>query len=259
MNSASTHSQVGFKLALILSLWVTTSGAQIFVRPVVGEPQRTRASRTLRRHPLPAQATQNNQDNESASAISAPISGYVADGGHRGVRPVYGFRMFSFIGDLMDFGEDVASVLSSPNQNYIAEVATTGLLSLWVEVRDGLGQVVLPTDTSSTSVVTSSPLGFSLVVVSESKASVQVFSSLPNKPTLTQSAHFSDLGGTPVVVAITDDGSTLLFSIRGGERPHAGAGAVGQGAGPRSGHDLLYSFQSGGQPQLIYVGRVSVR
>jgi hypothetical protein len=144
--------------------------------------------------------------------------------------------MFSFIGNRVAFGEEMASALSSPNQNYVAEVNASGVLSLWLDVPGSLGEFSLPEDVSLTSRVEFSPLGYSLAVISEGRELVQIFYALPNNPSLAFSATFSDLGGAPNVLATSDDGTTLLFSIRNGNR------------------DSLYAFQGSGRLQLVYVG-----
>jgi hypothetical protein len=144
--------------------------------------------------------------------------------------------MFSLIGDRLDFGEDVATALSSPNQDYIAGVSATGVLSLWLDVPGGLGEFSLPGDVSLTSRVEFSPLGYGLAVISDERELVQIFYGLPNSPSLAFSASFSDLGGAPNALATSDDGTTLLFSIRNSNR------------------DSLYAFQGRGHLQLVYVG-----
>ena len=232
----------GTRLALIASILVTGAAAQqIAIQPVPSKAP-SRLSPIIRRRSGLASASQDAQDSLSSPAIDAPISGYVASKDHPGVRPIVGFRGFSFLGDPLDFGDDLAFIVSSPNQNYVAAVNTAGSLSLWVDVPGGLAQAALPADVSLTSRAISSPLGFSLAVVSDARGLLQVFSSLPNNPTLALSASFSDLGGAPRSVAVSDDGARVIFTIR--SKPDAGGR-----------EDSLYTFQSQGQPQLIWSAR----
>jgi hypothetical protein len=173
-----------------------------------------------------------DQSGAPVSPVTAPTSGYVTNPSG-GVRPILGFGPFSVIGDTLDFGEDIAAMVPSPNQNYLVEIASSGMASLWVDVSGGLGQVAFPSDVSQTSSVTPSPLGFSVAVISRSRGVVQVFSSLPTAPALAFSASFSELGGAPASLAVSDDGSTLLYTISEGKR------------------ESLRTVQNGGAPQFV--------
>ncbi len=175
---------------------------------------------------------------DSVGSISAPISGYVLDPAG-GVRPILGFGMFSVIGGAWNLDENIAAAVPSPNQNYLVEVATNGLASLWVSFSGGLGQVAFPSDVSETSSVTPSPLGFSIAVVSRKRGTVQVFTSVPTSPMLAFSATFSELGGVPNSLAVSDDGSTLLYTIQ--DRKLAS----------------LHMIQNGRVPQLVEGGSFS--
>jgi len=234
MRMICTGNQLRFRLTLLSLVLGVSAGAQIAVKPA-GAP-RSSASRILRLRSTAPRASQDSQDNQGGGSWAAPLSGYVADPDGHSIRPVVGFRMFSFIGNRVDVGDDVASVLSSPNQDYVTEVSATGVLSLWLGVPGGLGDFYLPGDVSLTSRVEFGPLGYSLAVISEERELVQIFYGLPNSPSKAFSASFSDLGGAPNVLAISDDGTTLLFTIRGDSR------------------DSLYAFRGTGQLQLLYVG-----
>lgn len=176
-----------------------------------------------------------NASGEQANTISGPVSGYVLDSA-TSVRPIAGFGPFSSIAGPIDLGENIAAMIPSPSQNYLVEIDSTGLASLWIDAQGDLGQIAFPADVTATSSVTPSPLGFSAAVVSESRAAVQVFSSLPSAPALASSWSFSELGGAPVSVAVSDDGSALLYTIRDGRR------------------ERLELLQKGGTPQFISAG-----
>lgn len=195
-------------------------------------PEPAHYSKTVRR--FAAQATASGAS-AAANPVSAPISGYVLDPAS-GVRPILGFGPFSSIGAPLDFAENFAAMIPSPNQNYLVEVDSTGLATLWVDDNGELGQTPFPSDVSATSFVAPSPLGFSVAVVSGSRALVQVFSSLPNAPALAASWSFSDLGGAPGSLAVSDDGSTLLYTIRQGRR------------------EALRALHQGGAPQFMGAG-----
>ena len=173
-----------------------------------------------------------DQSGAPIAPITAPTSGYVTNPSG-GVRPILGFGVFSVIGDTLDFGEDIAAMVPSPNQNYLVEIASSGAASLWVDVSGGLGQVAFPSDVSETSSVTPSPLGFGVAVISQSRGLVQVFSSLPTAPALAFSVNFSELGGAPSSLAVSDDGSTLLYTISSGKR------------------ESLHTVRNGGAPQFV--------
>jgi hypothetical protein len=176
-----------------------------------------------------------NQSGGPVSPFTAPTSGYVVSASGR-VRPILGFGVFSVIGGALDFGEDVAAMVPSPNQNYLVEIAASGVASLWLDVSGGLGQVAFPSDVSETSSVTPSPLGFSVAAISQPRGIVQVFSSLPTNPALAFSSSFSELGGAPSSLAVSDDGSTLLYTLRQGKR------------------ESLYTVRNGGAPQFVDAG-----
>ena len=225
------------KLFLLASLSATLATAGQLV--VHAAPHPTRIPGTGRIVKMRQQRAADDQAGDSSLVIGAPVSGYVADIDNRGVRPILGFRTFSFIGDTFDFGEDLASIVSSPNQNYVVEIAATGMASLWTDVGGGLGQIAFPGDVSATSAVIPSALGFSVAVVSRDRGVVQVYGSLPNNPVLTFSVSFADLGGTPGPLAVSDDGGTLLYAARNGER------------------QSLYALGKGKQRQLVHYGGIS--
>ncbi|MBZ5623456.1 MAG: WD40 repeat domain-containing protein [Acidobacteriia bacterium] len=220
------------KLAFVVFISAAAAATtELLIQPLFRSAPIHQVSRTTKQK---SKAT-NNQTEQGGHVpgISAPLSGYVADPGGRGVRPIVGLRSFAFLGDWLDLGEDIAGITSSPNQNYVVEVNTDGLASLWLPMADGLGQTSLPGDVSLASRVAPSPSGYSLAIMSEARGVVEIFTSLPNSPALTASVNFSELGGTPKRLALSDDGTTLLFTLRNGAR------------------DQLYSWRGTGAAQFI--------
>lgn len=172
---------------------------------------------------------------DSAGPITAPVSGYVLDSAGS-VRPILGFGRFAIVGEALPFGGNIAAIIPSPNQNYLAGIDSSGLASLWVSANDGLGQVAFPSDVSETSSITTSPLGFSVAVISRTRGIIQVFASLPASPTLAFSGTFSEMGGAPDSLAVSDDGSTLLYTIQDRKL------------------EALYMLQKGHAPQFVEGG-----
>src|ERR1043165_9492007 len=132
------------KIAFIAFISVGVAATnQIVIQPLYRAVSAQRSAHSLK---LTASATRA----EGEPSLPAPVSGYVADPGGRGIRPIMGFRIYTHIGKVMDFGEDVASVVSSPHQNYVVEVTSAGDGSLWLPVDGGLEQQAFPEDVSFT-------------------------------------------------------------------------------------------------------------
>ena len=197
------------KLAFIGFLSVAVAATnQIVIRPLLRGPSSPKLLKTAR-----APYAASGQGPDSGPVISGPVSGYVADPRGRGIRPVLGIRAYAFVGDLVDFGEDVASIVSSPNQDYVVETDAAGTASLWIPLAGSLAQQPFPADVSLSSSVVLSPQGFSAAVVSNTRGAVQLFSSLPSEPAVVASLSFSDLGGPPHSIAVSDDGTMMLFTL----------------------------------------------
>jgi hypothetical protein len=165
--------------------------------------------------------------------LTAPVSGFVADPGLRGVRPVVGLRSFATVGDLLDFGEQASLLAPSPGWDSVVEVDAAGAAWLWRASPQGLARDAAASDTAQTSRVVFSPSGSSLAMVSSSRRMVRIYRLPTDTPTLVATADFAALGGEPAALALSDDASTLLFTRSEGGREH------------------LYSWQSGAAPAFV--------
>jgi hypothetical protein len=217
---------------LPLILWVSQAViAQIAIRPIAPEEAAKRPA---------GPEAEARPGLMAEQPFSVPSSGYVADPSGRGVRPIAGLRVNTFIGDFVDFGEEVAFVASSPNQNYVLEVTASGAASLRLPGSKAFPRIDLPADVTQTSGAALSPNGFAAAIVSSARGLVQIFKTLPNQPTLFAAPTFSELGGAPHAIAISDDGGSLLFAINDGRR------------------DSIYSWRNDGNPPQLAADAESV-
>jgi hypothetical protein len=220
------------KTGFILFLGVAVAATnQIVIQPLVRAGRQHSAPQAGRKAKLPF-ATPKASDSEPR--FYAPVSGYVSDPGGRGVRPILGFRVYSSIGSKVDFGEDLRTIVSSPNQNYIVEVDGAGMASLWTPDGEELLQSIFPLDAGQTTAVYPSPLGFGLAIVSNDRSLVQLFKSAPDSPSATASISFDELRGTPNQLAVTDDGGALLYTIS------------------EVGRDVVYQWRPGDGARVVY-------
>jgi hypothetical protein len=136
------------KLALII--FVSIAGAatnEMVIQPLL----RSAAENSI----SPLAITRGGGSN--TSAMSAPVSGFLADPSQRGLVPIMGLRMNAFIGQLIALGGQTVSAISSPNQNYVVTIDGNQTAWFWLNAGAELAQAPLPADVTQTSAAVPSP------------------------------------------------------------------------------------------------------
>ncbi|MBZ5617148.1 MAG: WD40 repeat domain-containing protein [Acidobacteriia bacterium] len=144
--------------------------------------------------------------------VVGPNSGFVFDTVGHTLRPIRGIPGAATVGDPLDFGFDVASVLVAPRQDWAVVVATDASLHLF---RITPGTVVeRPIDGLSgvPERVAFSPSGTAAALYASGH--LQIVNGLPDSPTLTSTLDL----GVPSALAISDDGAYVLSAAVGSIR-----------------------------------------
>jgi DNA-binding beta-propeller fold protein YncE len=145
--------------------------------------------------------------------VGGPVAGYVFDNSAQALRPILGIPGAWLVGDALSFGIGLKSAYVSPRQDLAVVVGADGSLR-WFRLKSGAvsglasnGITLVPQR------VAFSPSGTAVALAAAGH--VQVVTGLPDAPAL---AGAVDAGGTPDSLAISDDGTLLLFAASGSIR-----------------------------------------
>lgn len=145
------------------------------------------------------------------STLSGPSLGLVYDAKAQAIRPIWGIPGASTTGQPIATGFTVVSALISPAQDYALAVSSDGSLNV---VLFGSGS---PTSQAVAGVTTPdrmvlSPTGSSAVLFYKT-GTVQIVSGLPGSPSAGPQIDITMLPNAPDVIAIADDGTSILAGV----------------------------------------------
>jgi hypothetical protein len=144
---------------------------------------------------------------QTSSTVTGPMLGVVFDASTGTVRPLAGIPASAILGDPFDAGVTLSLALPAPGQTYAVgtevDTGTSVLLS-------GEGRSELPGVKSGASRIAISPRGRAAAFYFADSVSVQIVSGLPGHPVVVREVY---PGGTPSVLAVSDDAQTLLAAV----------------------------------------------
>jgi len=189
--------------------------------------------------------------------MQAPVLGFVYAEGGTEARAITGIPGGSSFSPPLTVPEGITGLVFPPGQNYaLAEGAaggTLGLIPLAGAVPGAL--VEIPGAMAKPDVIAFSPGGAAAAVYSASEGQLQVIAGLPKKPQLTRQMTSGDLPGAVRLLAIADDGVTLvavtvnssvyLLSSGGTELLENASDVAGIVFTPRSNNALIFDRGAG--------------
>ena len=183
---------------------------------------------------------QGNQPSQAGSAgtptssppMQSPVLGFAYAASLGEVRAILGVPGASRLGDLLTFPGGVTAVYFAPGQKCaIVERSNGASIGLLTFPGATLGALIgIPGGVSRLDLVSFSPRGTAAVVYSSIEARLQVITGLPGAPQLAREVTIGDLPDRVRLLAIADDGVTLLEGTISGS---------------------VYVIPSGGPPQLL--------
>ena len=178
------------------------------------------------------------EDQGIPSSLSGPTLGFVLDEAAMGVRPILGVPGASHLGDLLDLGLNVRSLVASPRQGYA--LATGGEDRAVVELREAdgtLSMAGLPGVAPGPDWIVLSPRGTAAALYYGESNRVQIVSGLPGQPSVVYDVDLSVPGFRPGAMAVSDDAKAILLAPAEGN-----AGAVFRAA-PGEELRFVWSFR----------------
>lgn len=148
----------------------------------------------------------------AGNQIQSPIVGFVSAAGGSELRAIEGVPGASTLSAPLAVPAEVTSLHFAPGQKYAlaeqAEGASLGLTAFSGAQPAALVQI--PGGISKPEVISFSPHGTAAALYSGSEGRLQVLTGLPDNPQLTRETTSGELPGAVRLLAIADDGVTLL-------------------------------------------------
>jgi DNA-binding beta-propeller fold protein YncE len=145
--------------------------------------------------------------------VAGPSSGFVFDSSTSALRPILGIPGASVIGDPLKLGFDLASASVAPRQDSALVTASDGGSRFLRLTAGAVTERAVDGLLGAPERVAFSPSGTAAALYAAGKT--QVLTGLPDSPVV---AGTLDLDGTPSALAVSDDGSYLLFATAGSIR-----------------------------------------
>jgi hypothetical protein len=147
--------------------------------------------------------------------VQNPVLGYVPDGGS--IRTMYGIPASGAIGPAASVARDLAHIALAPGGDFAVAVTADNGQPVVVSLGGNAAQIssVMGAAAGADNVVLS-PGGSVAVVLTSSSGAIQVLSGLPGSVTVTRNIDTSLAGGTPVALAVSDDGQWVVGASASG-------------------------------------------
>jgi DNA-binding beta-propeller fold protein YncE len=150
-------------------------------------------------------------DRNASQQMQSPVLGFVyAAGGE--VRTIQGIPGASTLSDPLALPDGVTSIEFAPGQQFAVFEQTNGA-SIGVITFSSVGTgplIPIPGGISQPDIISFSPNGTAVALYSASEGRLQVIGGLPNQPQLNREMSSSELPGAVRLLALADDGVTLL-------------------------------------------------
>ena len=154
--------------------------------------------------------------------ITAPVMGYAFDSSAQGIRSISGFPGASLIDGPVDLGAAPASAAVSPRQDYAIFTADDGAVRL-VSLPD-LETRNLVAATDNPTRIVFSPSGSAAGLFQEEPRRIQIFTQMPQEPSLAREISLAGISGDVTAAAVSDDGGLVLLLASGDPRAWLSSG-----------------------------------
>jgi hypothetical protein len=212
-----THTRVAFLVLVCLGLSSLAALGQ-------------RQGQILER-PVP-QAQSAAEGNSEQQAMQAPLLGFVYGAERSELRPILGIPGASLFGGPISIPAGVTGVYFAPHQNYaLLAHRFVGSIGLMTFQGAGGSAVAVCGAISQPDLITFSPSGSAAVLYSRGAGQIQVITGLPSAPRVARGIATGELPDGLRLLAIADDGVTLLEGTS---------------------RNAIYLLPAAGSPQLLY-------
>jgi len=193
------------------------------------------AASTVTAQGTPSGVTASIGATAPVASVSAPVMGYFFDGSRNVLQSITGIPGSGFPGTATPLNATLVEI--SPAQDYaLAVLADSG--SAAVVTLDGSGSPPVPLAgaMSGVSLIAISPTGTTALLFSAGSGAAQIFTGLPQSPSLARQLDWSALPGNVTALAVDDAGdlalvvaqvgNAVLYAVSGGSAPSAIFGAT---------------------------------
>ncbi len=150
-----------------------------------------------------------------AATIQGPQLGFVFDASKKEVRPMLGIPGAAVLGEPLELGAELRSVVVSPAQDYVLAVAGehNQVTAFAVSHTPVTSAIVQGADRGPDEMVLS-PSGQAAVLYYKNAERLEIVAGLPAAPKVS-SVFYLSAGQSPSAIAISDDGKTVLAAVSG--------------------------------------------
>jgi len=154
-----------------------------------------------------------------SALVSGPSLGFTSEAHGTAIRPILGIPGASILGDRIPLESRVRGAVISPKQNFAIAVRSDDAQALLIDLRSG-APVITAIDGVRPRVeaIAFAPTGSVAAFYVHRDRTIQVIGSLPDAPQLIQEFDFSQIPGTFLDVAVSDDGANALLRVAEGSQ-----------------------------------------
>jgi WD40 repeat protein len=150
--------------------------------------------------------------------VTGPSLGFTSEAHGTAIRSIIGIPGASALGNRIPLDIHITAAAISPKQTFALAVRTEDAQLVLVDLR-GSAPVIASIDAKSrVESIAFSPGGSVAALYGHQTRTVQVIGNLPDAPELIQEFDVSQIPGSFRNVAVSDDGSSVLFSVAGADK-----------------------------------------
>ncbi len=181
----------------------------------------------------PVPQAQSAAEGNSVQAMQAPLLGFVYGAERSELRPILGIPGASLFGGPISIPAGVTSIHFAPRQNYalLAHRVVGSIDLMTFQGAEKASVTAICGAISQPDLITFSPGGGSAVLYSRGAGQIQVITGLPSAPQVARVIATNELPDALRLLAIADDGVTLLEGTS---------------------RNAIYLLPAAGSPQLLY-------
>ena len=181
----------------------------------------------------PVPQVQSADEGSSVQAMQAPLLGFVYGAERSELRPILGIPGASLFGGPISLPAGVTGVYFAPHQNYalLAHRVVGSIDLITFQGAEEASVTAICGAISQPDLITFSPSGSAAVLYSRRAGQIQVITGLPSAPQVARIIATGELPDALQLLAIADDGVTLLEGTS---------------------RNAIYLLPAAGSPQLLY-------
>lgn len=166
---------------------------------------------------LPASSQINQSQQDTSQSMQFPMLGFVSTSQGSEVRAILGIPGASTLSQPLTMPSGVTNLHFAPGQNYAIALGAAGApLGVVTFSSASPGPAIgIPSAISQPDIIAFSPNGASAAIYSASGGQIQVINGLPTSPRIAYEMGSTDLAAGARLLALADDGATLLEGTSG--------------------------------------------